>query len=210
MRRSGCAGPAPRGVPARPRGRAAGAGPGGTRRPPTTRARCRTPRSRSRSRGRSSRCRGRRAGDPARAGPAARPVARRSTGRATDGRSMRTNRPVAAPDDLAVEGGRQAIGEFRGTERPMGQGTVRPALVRLCGPESSQAPREVRSAGLVPVDLGGIERHAGTSGAPAPSSARRRSARAFASTPGSRRGPVQAGQPPSHPHAAIRLRGARR
>jgi hypothetical protein len=121
----------------------------------------------------------------------------RSVHRDGDRRSLDADEPTdRRPDDLAIERGREPIGECRRAERSVGQGTVRATRVRLGRPEPRQASGEVRCA------RGRVEGHAGTRGEPAPSSARSRSARPFASTPGSRRGPVQAGQPPSHPHAA--------
>ena len=184
-----------RAAPARPAGPGAAAGPGGTARPPTSRGRRGTRACRRPSRARSSRCRGRRAGRPAAAGRAVGRGARgRAAGRPSAARS-RTTAPSVVRDDLAVERRGQALGESGRAVRAAGRAAVDAAAVRppTRRPEVREAALERRRrliAGRRPCAGARARRAAAARGA-------------LASTSGSRRGPVQAGQPASQPHAAI-------
>ena len=199
---------------ARRHGRAAAAGPGGTRSP------SHQPRPMQEGDGP-----GRRR-EPGRLGVEADAAARsgrrlpgqrraaapdRSAGRRS-GRSTRTNRPPRPSTTSPSSGGGQPLGELRPSRSARGAGDRRARPDRglrraeALEPAGEVDARRRRVAIVTP---------AWRSAAAARLGARRRRARPAAAAPaprastsGSRRGPVQAGQPPSQPHAGDQLGGA--
>ena len=162
--------------------------------PPTSRDRSGTRSSRRRSRARSSRCRGRPAARRAAAG--------RGASRAVAVDRQRPARGVA-PDDDAL-GAADDLAVDRGSPAASARSSTPTSRARLARRRPGRRPIALEPAaeGRRAVDHG--RRQSGRAPTGAPSSASSRRARARASTSGSRRGPVQAGQPMSQPHAAMR------
>ena len=198
------------------RGPAAGAGPGGTRRPthqPSPTRNASVP-GRRREAGRlrveadQRRVRRRLAREASPGGAVERD--RRGPGPRSGPRS-----PAASAHDLAVERGGQALGQDvarRPANGAAGRRSSRSGS-RAASRVAARVPR--RAAGREPplaraAPAGSIRRasrRAGPEPAVAPRAASSRSASALASTSGSRRGPVQAGQPASHGAGADQVRG---
>ena len=183
--------------PARWAGPAGAAAPAGTGRPPTSRAPRGTPSFRPPSRGPSSPCRGRRAGTSGGGWPGQRGPGLPVEGQ-DDGQSARSGHGIRGrlADDLAVNG--------------LGDRSIARVAVRV---RSAARWRRIRPDGGPVVREPPLERRTELSAAttaPAPISWRSRSASALASTSGSSRGPVQAGQPASQPQRCDEVRRRRR
>ena len=205
-----------RAAPARRRGRAAAAGPGGTGRPPTSRARSRNATVPAAVASPVVSVSRQTSGTSGGGWPGSVASRSRSSGRidASAG-SHRTTSPAGVADDLAVDRRREPLGRARSTPRPTPPSrAVAAALGRMPrAPPGSSPSRRSRRRGRSsrrPASPPVVGRNAGPRRRARPSS---RSASARASTSGSRRGPVQAGQPLSQPQprsARPRRRPARR
>ena len=116
-------------------------------------------------------------------------------------------------DHLATDRPGEALGQDTAVDRGVGQLDLAGRLERRAGAAVGRRPVAVEPPCQArPIGDGTRHPATGRTDMPrgAPSSTRSRRARARASTPGSSRGPVHDGQPPSQPHASINSAAAAR